>query len=443
MGPAQSATAHDTSNANPTPKPATSAGLLHSTAAMNPVIAHLSGLSADNFAHPADRAVLTKVRKIPLLDTLIGKLVDFQKREMELTLIASAIHVTPGLMPRLNALYAEVCRTLDVPEPPPLYLYQDPTINAFTRGADTPFVCITSGAVEHLEETELRFILGHELGHAIAGHVRYSTLTEMLIRISRSSGLVAGLAGMAVDVSALPLLLLWRRRAEFTADRAGLLACQDIDAAFRSFMKMGGYPVRFEGPIATAEFLKQLEEFERCVSSSVIDQVFSLSQQLQADHPRTVERAAELKLWIDDGSFAELLAADEPTRREMARQTERDPQYAELLSTVTRTLKRWCAEEFGVPLPEAARLLRRALSSGASLRDTPLEKLLRIELLIEPQGANRLSYAVVVLSVRRGQPTRTRLALPYDPDRDYAPEVIRHGLGRSAGGSTTWLLYSV
>ena len=404
----------------------------------------LAGLSADNFAHPADRAVLTKVRKIPLLDTLVGKLVDFQKREMELTLIASAIHVTPGLMPRLSALYAEVCRTLDFPETtPPLYILQDPTINAFTMGADRPFVTITSGAVEHLEDDELRFILGHELGHAIAGHVRYSTLTRILIGLSRSSGLISGIAGMAVDVTALPLLMAWSRRSEFTADRAGLLACQDIDAAYRTFMKMGGYPVRFEGRIDPAEFLRQLEEFERCVGSSVIDQVFSLSQQLQADHPRTVERAAELKLWIDDGSFAELLAADEPTRREMARQTERDPQYAELLSTVTRTLKRWCSEEFHIPPPECARLIRRALSGGTSLRDTPLEKLLRIELQVEPQGANKLSYAVVLLSVRSGQPARTRLALPYDPDRDYAPEAIRHGLGRSAGGSTTWLLYSV
>ena len=419
-------------------------GSLQAPLPMPTALTPLSGLSADNFAHPADRAVLSKVRKIPLLDSLVGKLVDFQKREMEIALIASAIHATPALMPRLYGLFAEVCRTLDVPEPyPPLYLIQNPVINAFTTGADVPYVCINSGTVERLEDDELRFILGHELGHAIAGHVRYSTLTQMLINISRSSGLVSGIAGLAVDVSALPLLMAWSRRSELTADRAGLLACQNTDAAFRSFMKMGGYPAGFEGPIKADEFLKQLDEFELCVSASVVDQFFSLKQQFKADHPRVVERAAELKLWSDDGSFGELLDADSATRREMARQTERDPQYAELLSIVIRTLKHWSTKELAVPVREAARLSRRAISGGVSLRNTPLEKLLRVELLVEPQGANKLAYWLVLLFARTGQPTRTQLALPFDSDRDYAPAVIRRELSQAGGRNASWLLYSV
>lgn len=34
----------------------------------------------------------------------------------------------------------------------------------------------------------------------------------------------------------------WNRMSEFTADRAGLLCCQDKDASIRAFMKMAGMP---------------------------------------------------------------------------------------------------------------------------------------------------------------------------------------------------------
>jgi Zn-dependent protease with chaperone function len=407
-------------------------------------LAMLAGLSAANFAHPSDQAALARLAASPCIDELVGKLVDLQKREIERGLIASSINATPAITPRLHGIYRDVARALGFEEPyPPLYIEHSPVINACTTGADQPYVCATSTAVDTLSEDELRFVLGHELGHVLAGHVRYSTLTHLLVQIGRSAGFATGHAGQsAVDLTAIPLLMSWSRRAEYTADRGGLLACQDTDAAFRALMKMGGYPAQFERCIDASVFLEQLEAFGHDTVPRLIDPLFSLGKQSQVMPPRIVERAAELKRWIDDGSYNELLTADEPTRRAMRPSAETDPQYADLIDTATRVLQQWSAAEFRIPTPEAARLVRQMLTAKAPMHDTPLERLLRVEIVARADDAGTLAYHLSLQLARGGQPVRIQIDLPYASERHHAPTCIRRELDQSNDGSATCILHS-
>ena len=43
-----------------------------------------------------------------------------------------------------------------------------------------PFIVVTSRAVEALDDDELRYILGHELGHLLSGHAVYRTMMVIL-----------------------------------------------------------------------------------------------------------------------------------------------------------------------------------------------------------------------------------------------------------------------
>ena len=94
-------------------------------------------------------------------------------------------------------------------------------------GFDKPFVVIHSGLLEILDEDELRSILGHELGHIMSGH----TDVQHDRRTSCCTSGVSNLPFLAA-AALLPFqlaLLEWSRKSEFSSDRAGLLAVQDLN----------------------------------------------------------------------------------------------------------------------------------------------------------------------------------------------------------------------
>src|SRR5207253_6079890 len=57
-------------------------------------------------------------------------------------------------------------------------------------------------------------------------------------------------------------LMHWQRMSEFTADRAGLLACQDADVAIRTMMKLAGLPQKYFKDINTQDFIEQARSEE-------------------------------------------------------------------------------------------------------------------------------------------------------------------------------------
>ena len=62
---------------------------------------------------------------------------------------------------------------LDAAEVPELYIRANPFPTAVTIGMDKPLIVVNSALVDLLDEEELAFVLGHELGHAISGHAVY------------------------------------------------------------------------------------------------------------------------------------------------------------------------------------------------------------------------------------------------------------------------------
>ena len=101
-------------------------------------------------------------------------------------------------------------------------------------------------------------------------------------------------------------LLYWQRMSEFTADRAGLLACQDKDAAIEAIIKMAGAPQKYFEKLDQEAFIKQAEEFETRFSS-VADSAIRTISIASSTHPWTVYRAGELLKWIKSGEYDKIL----------------------------------------------------------------------------------------------------------------------------------------
>jgi Zn-dependent protease with chaperone function len=188
-------------------------------------------------------------------------------------------------------------------------------VNAGAYGMEEPFIILNSGSVILLEEEELAYVMGHEVGHIMSDHVLYRTMTELLLQLAQMGFPVVGLAARAVLVA----LLEWSRKSELSCDRAGLLSIQDPEIVMRTMMKMAGGGTSEQ--MNLQEFIVQAEDYQE--SGDVADQVFKILNLIGSTHPFYVLRVSELRGWIEGGDY------DRIVRGEYARRGEEDEAYKE------------------------------------------------------------------------------------------------------------------
>ena len=263
----------------------------------------LTNISPIAWEHPADRAALNALRKIPGFDMVLRKVFGmFGERALLLAFKANAVKVTENQYPDLHESLLRVCEVLDAEEVPELFVSQKPVVNAGAVGMSKPFIVLNSSLVELLGQDEVEAVIGHEVGHILSGHVLYRTLLVILLSLTVFRYPLAGLAVRPV----LFALLEWYRKSELSSDRAGLLAVQDPDASMRGLMHMAG-GMRGE-TLNLEEFVAQAEEYRE--GGELLDSVYKVLNVLGLTHPFAVVRVAELKDWIDGGTYERILAGE-------------------------------------------------------------------------------------------------------------------------------------
>lgn len=269
----------------------------------------LPEISSRAWEHPADRGALVALRKLRGFDTVLKAMNGLiSERATRLALLGDAVRVDERQFPRIHYMLMDAGRVLDAKQLPELYVTTDPMVNAMTIGMDRPMILLNSALVELLDDEELRFAIAHELGHALSGHAVYRTL---LLRLMQFSGLWSaiplGALGIRVIIAAL---MEWSRKAELSADRAGLLVSQDPAAVLRTHMKLAGGVQLDE--LDPASFLTQGSEYSE--AGDVRDSILKLLLLEQRSHPMGVVRATEARRWVDSGAYAKILTGDYPRR---------------------------------------------------------------------------------------------------------------------------------
>ena len=276
----------------------------------------LTDIAPHSWEHPADKAALQALRRIPVFDEVLKKIFGFfGEKPIRLAFQANAVRVSERQFGHVYKLYKQCLKTLDAPDEYPLYISQTPIVNAGAYGMEKPFIILNSGTVRLLEDEELEYVIAHEIGHILSDHVLYKTMTVLLINLANMGFPIVGLAARAVLVA----LLEWSRKSELSCDRAGLLGVQDPEVVMRTMLKMAGGGNTDESNLQ--EFIVQAEEYRE--GGDVADQVFKVLNLLGQTHPFYVLRVSELREWIESGSYDRII------RGEYSRRGEPDPAYQE------------------------------------------------------------------------------------------------------------------
>lgn len=204
------------------------------------------------------------------------------------SLLQKAHRVTLNKFPGLISLIEEVRARLQVKD---LDIFVTPsnTPNAYTFGLSSPkTVVLYSALFEIMDADELRFILGHEMGHVRLGHTWLNTL-------------VGGMAGIPSSYTISILLLFifrwWNRACEYSADRAGLLACGKPEKAISALIKLVA-GVSGTEPANLKRALSQIETED--------DDVLRNIGSLLSTHPMIIKRIEQLRSYAKSSEYKRL-----------------------------------------------------------------------------------------------------------------------------------------
>ncbi|WP_414622874.1 M48 family metallopeptidase [Calothrix sp. CCY 0018] len=264
----------------------------------------LIGLKADNFRHPLDKEATTTLKQIPGLDMMVRNLLGpLAEQVFYVENIASSVLVSDKQLPALNELLLEACKILDI-EPPQLYIKQHPAPNAYTfamRGKQ-PFVVLHTSLIDMLTPEETQAVIAHELGHLKCDHSVYLTPVNILILAATALPNVGAVLAQAIQAQ----LLEWVRCAEFTCDRAALLATQDPKVVMSVLMKLAGGSPTIAPQLNLDAFIEQARAYDD-ISKNELGEMVKTARTAQLTHPVPVLRAREIDRWASSRDYEKLL----------------------------------------------------------------------------------------------------------------------------------------
>jgi hypothetical protein len=218
--------------------------------------------------------------------------------------------VTERNFPELYQALLEACEILDVSPIPELYLFRGTGyIQTYIIGVEKPIVAVNLEAMEWLNEEELLYIFGYEVARIKSKHIIYQQMAIVMPTLKNLlSSTTLGIGGLVASGVELGLYN-WVMMAKLTADRAGLLACQDIDIAISTLMKLAGLPEEYLTDNVIDDFVIQSREFAANNLDS-LDKVTKILSYSESKLSWIVMRTGELLKWYDSGEYDNLITAD-------------------------------------------------------------------------------------------------------------------------------------
>lgn len=181
----------------------------------------------------------------------------------------------PSQFPKLYEMVVEGSRNIGLSEVPKTFLYNsNGMINAFARrllGGN--YVFLTSALVEATTDAQIRFVIGHELGHHAAGHLNPWMNT------------------LKLPAHVVPFLgKAYSRSREYSCDRIGAYLSQDVAASRSSLQMLGCGCRRLNYSMSCEAFVQQ---------EAMVPPVFGFLTEIFRTHPRLTRRVAAIRQIVE------------------------------------------------------------------------------------------------------------------------------------------------
>ncbi len=276
---------------------------------------NLIGLKANEFRHPLDLEATQALQQFPGWDlavrTLLGGVAE---QFFYLENVAASVQVSEKQLPDIHKLLVEACQRLDL-EVPELYIKQNPAPNAYTfamRGKK-PFVVLHTSLVDLLTPEEVQAVIAHELGHLKCEHGVYLTLVNLLVLATQ----LLPNWGVILAQSLQEQMFEWIRCAEFSCDRAALLAVQEPKVVMSVLMKLAGGSPTLAPKLNLEAFIEQARAYDQ-MSNSQLGELLKNAQTQQLTHPVPVIRAQAIDRWGSSAQYQHLLEKHQTSYNERA-----------------------------------------------------------------------------------------------------------------------------
>ncbi len=219
--------------------------------------------------------------------------------------------VTPEMAPSLYNLFTDVKKALQYEKEIDFYVTNDPSLNAFAipRSVETnnDIVNVNSGMISMLDNDELRFVVGHEIGHLISRYARINKLLNFVFP----------------EEVEMPLILkhkidLWMKLSELTADRFGYIASPNLEKCVSAFFKMAS---GLDTGRINFDYKAYLDDNEKILEYFSHNECNLLSHPVNPLRIKSIVLLSSSKLYNEISSEAEI-TDDEELRKNMEKLIE-------------------------------------------------------------------------------------------------------------------------
>lgn len=211
-------------------------------------------MNADQIRSHHDKSIAEYLLQVPEVIAVNQKIAQMEAQGVQSVrrrLLATSVRLSPVMAPALTQIATECMARLGVNLPVELYAYSSPHFNAACVKPEEGrlYLMFSSSLLDHFDEEELRFVVGHELGHFVYQH--HDIPVGYLLK---------GQQPVSPDLALK--LTSWSRYAEVSADRAGALCTQNLNAVARALFKLASGVTSTVVRFNLQEFLRQVDDMQ-------------------------------------------------------------------------------------------------------------------------------------------------------------------------------------
>lgn len=254
----------------------------------------LYGLNVNEFAHPDDLAAIKSLKKSAAIDKLTSFIEDKTSQSvLRMKTLGSCVRITPESGSRIYKIVRDTCDILQYERVPEIYIYRNFGMDVEPHGVDNPVIVIPDFVVNQFDDELLRFTIGRAITRLKSDYLKFYIAATGIVMLADNVNIIS-------DAVKIPLAN-WMRKSELTADRGGLLACQNFRSAMKFLMCKAGMP------ISQLDNVDQNDYIETCMSDSKLVNAAKKVMTISNCTGWSNDRIMELYVWYAKGAYDDIL----------------------------------------------------------------------------------------------------------------------------------------